>query len=259
MNKKYILRPVALALIPMLLNACASYQLSDKKPQFLISKSKEATKGVCGVAPFRYEPVDTGDKKLMTQSDRQKWDDIFYDAINIADICGRTVKVASPTNVPKEVNYLIDGKVTDFYFKKNWVPMFFPGWMGLTFITLGVYGIAAGPTTSTKGSFGFTTTLKDPKSGQILESIQEEFQSTDVMTIYSDENLNPYQNPGLAFEPTLNDLSKKLGEGIARAEERKKPPALSQHDQLIRQLGELRESGVLTEQEYVKKIDALSQ
>lgn len=213
-----IKKPVALLLIPLMLNACAAYRLTDKKPQYLVAKSHEATRGVCAVAPFTFAPTDASDQKMMSAADLDQWNEIFFSAVNIADICARTIKVRSLREVPHETAYLIDGKVTEFYFKKNWVPMFFPGWMALTFFTLGVYGIAAGPTTSTKVDFGFTTTLRQHRSGKTLATIPEQFQSTDVMTIYSDENLNPYQNPGLAFEPTLNSVTKKLGEAISKAE-----------------------------------------
>lgn len=254
---KKIIRPVALALVPLFLNACAAYKLSDQNPQFLVAKSKTATQGLCAVTPFSYEPVDQDDKSLMSDKDLQRWNDIFYDSVNLSHICARTIKVPATVSIPASVNYVISGKVTNFYFKKNWVPMFFPGWMTLTVFTLGIYAIAAGPTTSTKVNFGFTTTLKDPSTGKIIDSIPESFESTDVMTMYSDTNTNPYHNTGMAFDPTLNDLTKKLGDRIAETENQKRSG--SKNDVAIRQLESLREAGVLSDKEYAQKINQLTQ
>jgi hypothetical protein len=245
---------VSASMIPVFLSGCASYRLSDKNPQYMVTKHAEATKGVCGIIPFEYVPIDIDDAKLMSKTDLEKWNELFLNAVNTADICGRTIRVASSKSIPKNVDYIIDGKVTSFYFKKNWVPMFFPGWVGLTFFTLGVYGIAAGPTTSTKVDFGFTANLKNPQTGQIYESIPERFESTDVMTIYSDDNDNPYGNPGLAFDSTINGATKKLQEAIIKT--RPKESDLGKNG-AIKSLKQLLDSGVLTMPEYLNKINSL--
>jgi hypothetical protein len=250
-----LFRITGLIMIPALLNACAAYRLSDKNPQYTLGKVHEATQGTCAVAPFRYEPTDKSDADLMTPKDLEIWNQQFFQAVNRADLCGRTIKVNAGQELPSSVDYLIDGKVTNFYFKKNWVPMFFPGWVGLTFFTLGVYAIAAGPTTSTKVDFGFTVNLKDPKTGTLLDSSAEKFQSTDVMTIYSDSNTNPYGNPGLAFAPTINNAMRKLSDAISRAEAQKPDDTRS----TLRKLGDLKKQGVLTEEEYLEKVRRLTE
>lgn len=106
--------------------------------------------------------------------------------------------------------------MNSFYFKKNWVPMFFPVWIGLTVFTFGVYGIAAGPMNTTKVDFGFTARLRNARTGRLVAAIPETFQSTDVMTVYSDSNDNPYGNPGLVFGSTLNNAMRRLGAAIAQ-------------------------------------------
>jgi len=238
-------------MVPVMLSGCAAYKLSDKNPQYMVTKHAEATKGTCGVVPFEYKPMDKGDSKLMVAADLSKWDQLFFDAVNTADICGKTVRVSSKKDIPASVDYLIDGQVNEFYFKKNWVPMFFPGYLGLTFITLGVYAIAAGPTTSTMVDFGFTANLRNAKTGLLIESIPEEFKSKDVMTMYSDDNDNPYGNPGLAFEPTINDVTHKLGEAIKKVEADKPKPSSGD---VIGSLHELNKKGLLSDEEFHQKL-----
>lgn len=244
-----LVRTTAWLMIPVMINGCAAYRLSDKNPQYPLTKVHRATHGVCAVAPFDYRPSDAGDADLMSRADLELWNRQFFQAINRADVCGRTLRVASASAVPAQADYLIDGTVTDFYFKKNWVPMFFPGWMGLTFFTLGIYGIAAGPTTSTMVDFAYTVNLKDAKTGKLIASIPEQFESKDVMTMYSDDNHNPYGNPGLAIGPTINDAMVKLAEAISRVD-----PA---SDDALESLRKLRDQGVLSEQEYSQKLDRL--
>lgn len=242
-------------LIPALLSACSTYHLKEHNPQYVLSKQAEATKDLCAVAPFSYEPIDQGDAKMMNKADLDKWNELFFEAFNRADICGRAIKVTSLDSIPAGAKFVIDGKVTEFSFERNWVPMFFPVWMGLTVISLGIYGLSAGPMTTTKSELGFSVNLKDAKSRQLIEANAERFESTDVQTLYSDDAGNPYNHPGLAFEPTLNEAMKKLSAAISRISGKESP--LSAREQKIKQLGELRDQGVLSNEEYAKKVDAI--
>lgn len=253
-TKSPVFKATAVALIPLLLNGCSAYRLTDKNPQYTLARAPEATRGVCGVRPFAYEPTDPGDTKLMAPADLAKWNVLFYEAANRADMCGRTIEIPSGSDVPKIVDYVIDGKVTEFYFKQNWVPMFFPVYMGMTVITLGIYAIAAGPTTSTKVDFGFTVNVKNARTGALLQSFPEKFESTDVMTMYSDANKNPYGNPGLAFEPTINDAMTKISGAIALAEGKPLPStSTTSRDHLAA----LKAQGLLSDDEYEQKLEAL--
>jgi hypothetical protein len=217
MSSNSFLKKVTVALvIPAFLSACSAYHLTDHNPRYALNMQAKATGGVCAVGPFSYEPSDKSESKLMDQSDLDQWNTLFFEAVNRSDICSRTIKVTSPGTVPPGATYLIDGKITEFYFQKNWVPMFFPVWMGMTVITLGIYGIAAGPMTTTKTEFGFTVNLKNVNTQKLMISEPQRYESTDVQTVYSDEAGNPYSNPGLAFEPTINEALQKLGEAIVR-------------------------------------------
>ena len=215
-------RIIAAALVPSLLSACSTYHLKDHNPQYVLGQQTKATPDMCAVAPFSFEPHDTDDSEMMNESDLGNWNQLFFEAFNRSGICGRAVRVSSPDQTPNSAKFLIEGTITEFSFEKNWVPMFFPVWMGMTILTLGVYGLAAGPMTTTKVEFGFTTNLKDAKTKQIIDSVAERFDSTDVQTLDSDSSGNPYNHPGLAFEPTINGTMKKIGLEISKIGEIKK-------------------------------------
>lgn len=252
-NKNLIGRGIVTAvLIPAMLSGCATYHLKDHKPGFVVNKQVKATKDVCAVAPFSFEPTDKSDAKMMNKADLEEWDDLFFQAVNRADVCGRAVKVSSMNSIPTNARYIIDGKVTEFSFERNWVPMFFPVWMGMTVITLGIYGLAAGPMTTTQADFAFTVNLKDAKTHQAIESITEQFEKTDVQTLYSDNAGNAYKNPGLAFEPTLNEAMRKLSSAITRLSS--KNVAVSAKDRALKDLQDLREKGELSHEEYYEQV-----
>ncbi|NOT12493.1 MAG: hypothetical protein HOP23_11775 [Methylococcaceae bacterium] len=201
--------------IPFLLSSCASYHLSDYTPVVPINKLKHQASSVCGIAPFNYEPIDKSDQDLMTQQDLAKWNEVFFQSINLSDICADTIRIDTMQS-PKNIDYIIDGTLKKFYFKKNWVPMLFPLHIGISFFTLSIYTWAAGPTTSTKVNLEYFANLKDAKTGKVIISVPETFASTDVMTIYSRDTENPYGNPGLALSPTMNDLAVKLAEALRK-------------------------------------------
>jgi hypothetical protein len=201
--------------IPFLLSSCSSYHLSESTPAVTINKLKHEASSVCGIAPFNYQPVDTSDQDLMTQQDLAKWNDMFFQSINLSDICAETIRIDKDHN-PTNIDYSIDGTLKKFYFKKNWVPMLFPLHIAISFFTLSIYTWAAGPTTSTKVNLEYFANIKDAKTGKVIISVPETFGSTDVMTIYSRDTENPYGNPGLALSPTLNDVALKFAEAIQK-------------------------------------------
>jgi hypothetical protein len=190
----------ALTAFPFLLSSCSSYHLSESTPAVTINKLKHEASSVCGIAPFNYQPVDTSDQDLMTQQDLAKWNDMFFQNINLSDICAETIRI-DKVHHPTNIDYIIDGTLKKFYFKKNWVPMLFPLHIAISFFTLSIYTWAAGPTTSTKVNLEYFANIKDAKTGKVILSVPETFASTDVMTIYSRDTENPYGNPGLAPMP----------------------------------------------------------
>ena len=206
----------ALTSLPFLLASCSSYHLSESTPTVSIIKLKHETRVVCGVAPFTYEPVDTSDQNLMSLQDLAKWNEVFFQSINLSDICSETIRIDNASKA-NNLDYIIEGSLKKFYFKKNWIPMLFPLHIGISFLTLSIYTWAAGPTTSTKVSLEYFATLKDSKTGKVITSVPETFDSTDVMTIYSKDTENPYGNPGLALSPTFNDVAVKFSEALRKA------------------------------------------
>jgi hypothetical protein len=248
LKHKLLNRLISIILIPAILAGCSSYRLSNQIPRFNVDYLEKSTHAVCAVENFKYTPTDKSETDLMSQEDLTKWNQLFFDSINYSGICGRTVK-ASELSPQDNVKYIVDGEVKAFYFKKNWIPMFIPVWLGLTFFSLGIYALAAGPITTSMVNFGFTVNIKDAKTGKLLAFIPESFKSTDIQTIYSNFNKNPYGNPGLAFSPTVNDSIKKISDAIRRTE----PEQVS--GGLVESLQKLHNEGVLTDSEYNAKLN----
>lgn len=217
------LKSTGAIMIPIFLSSCAHVHLADRSPEINIIKLSQATNSVCGVAPFVFEPTNKDEADLMTSADLAKWHKIFFDAVNLSDICKETIKLDSGSNVSKNIDYLIDGKITNFYFKKNWVPVFFPLHLGLSFFTIGIYTLAAGPTTTTKVDFKYIVNLKDAKTGAIITSIPESYKSIDPLTIYSSDTKNPYGNMSVAFTPLIDHSLVMLAEALRKIESRNKP------------------------------------
>jgi hypothetical protein len=84
-----------------------SYHLSESTPAVTINKLKHETSSVCGIAPFNYQPVDTSDQDLMTQQDLAKWNDVFFQSINLSVICAETIRIDKIHN-PNNIDYIID-------------------------------------------------------------------------------------------------------------------------------------------------------
>lgn len=216
------LKPTGILMIPIFISGCSHIHLADQSPQINVTKLSQSTASVCGVAPFGFEPTDKDQADAMTSADLAKWHKIYFDAVNLSDICKETIKLDSSNNIHQNIDYLIDGKITDFYFKKNWVPVFFPLHIGISFFTLGLYTLAAGPTTTTKVSFKYVVNLKDAKSGAIINTIQKSYESTDPLNIYSSDTKNPYGNPSIAISPLVDHSLVMLAEAIRKNESKNK-------------------------------------
>jgi hypothetical protein len=192
---------------------CSAYHLDDSQPQINVTKLRQSNAS-CAVTPFAWEPEEKSDSGNMRPADLEKWDQIYFDSVNLSDICAETVKVVPGGKVPNGIDYVIDGKISDFYFKKNWVPMFFPVHLGISLFTLTVYTWAAGPTTTTKVELKYTVRVKNIKTNSVIAEIPEHYSSTDVMTMYSRDTDHPYGNPGMVLAQVFNDANAKIAEAI---------------------------------------------
>ena len=194
--------------LSVLLPSCSSFNLSESPTTLTVKKQRRAKDAICVVKPFTFEPVETPDQEV-TPSDITRWQEILVDGLNQANIFAEVVAVKNDSKIDN-ANYVISGKIRKFYFKKNWVPTFFPGHIGLSFITLTVYTWAAGPTTATKVEFEIEVNLQDAKSGKTLGSFREQFSDTSALNIYSKGINNPYENPGLVFSAVIDSLATKI-------------------------------------------------
>ncbi|MBI4639263.1 MAG: hypothetical protein HY731_01130 [Candidatus Tectomicrobia bacterium] len=72
----------------------------------------------CVVKPFTYTPNHTG-QKGMGAEDWARWQEILTGGLNQSNIFADVVAQKSDP-IPENVAYSVEGKVTRFYFKKNW-------------------------------------------------------------------------------------------------------------------------------------------
>lgn len=208
-----LLKLWALLTIPAFLVSCSSFNLAEHSGDLSVKKQRRA-KDVTGVVqPFAYTPIESDEQDLMTKEDLLRWQEVLADGLNRSNIFADIVR-QNGDKVPDHTAYLIDGKIKRFYFKKNWVPTFFPLHLGLSFITLTGYTWAAGPTTVTKIDFQVEVNIKDAKSGEVIKTLSEQFQDTTTMNIYSKDLNNPYGNPNLVFARVIDSLAADMAAAL---------------------------------------------
>ena len=202
------MRPNALLilmLLPVLLTGCSSFSLSDNPGSLTVMKQRRVKDATLVVKSFNYTPVDKGDKE-MTPQDIEKWQEILVQGLDQSNIFAEVV-AEKGDRASGNAAYSVDGRITRYYFKKNWVPTFFPLHLAASFFTLTGYTWLGGPTTATKVDFEVQADLKDTKSGVLIKSFTERFQDTSAMNIYSKDMNSPYGNPSMALSKVIDSLA----------------------------------------------------
>jgi hypothetical protein len=213
----------AIVLLSVFLASCTSFNLAESPLSLTVKKQRRAKEAICVVKPFTYEPIkdkessSTSEKPTedeeVTQADINKWQELLVSGLNQSNIFAEVVPARSEGKVDN-ADYVLTGKIRRFYFKKNWVPTFFPGHIALSFFTLTIYTWAAGPTTVTKVDFEVEATLQDAKSGTIIGNFSERYTDTSALNIYSKGINNPYENPGLVFSTVIDALATKIAAAL---------------------------------------------
>lgn len=192
--------------IPVFLTGCSSFNLAEHSGDLPVKKQRRAKDVTAMVKPFDYSPIESDEGDLMVKEDLLRWQHILADGLNRSNVMTEVVSL-NGEKPPENVAYIIDGKVKRFYFKKNWVPTFFPLHLAASFFTLTGYTWLAGPTTVTKVDFQVEVQLKDAKSGEVVKTFTEQFQDTSSMNIYSKDTNNPYGNPSMVFSRVIDSLA----------------------------------------------------
>src|SRR5688572_17583900 len=114
---------IAFVTLSLSLLSCSSFNLSEHQGSLSVKKQRRAKDVICVVKPFTYNPSESGEEDLMSAPDLQRWQEMLADGLNQSNIVAEVV-AQNGDHIQENAAYVIDGKVTRFYFKKNWVPTF---------------------------------------------------------------------------------------------------------------------------------------
>jgi len=191
---------------------CATFDLSKQTGVLPIQKQREATSETLAVCGFRYEPQKSNDTPLDAM-DLQKWQSMVVAGIDQASIFGKVVS-CSGDEIPAAASYVLDGRITRFRFQKNWVPMFFPLHLGLSFFTFTGYTLFGGPTTMTIVRFAVEFELRKVDTNEVVLSLNKNYRSTRAVNIYSKSIGNPYSNPNMVFAEILGESAMAIAAAL---------------------------------------------
>jgi hypothetical protein len=194
-----------------LLSGCTSFRLADHRAPLLeVIKHRRASDSACAVLSFDSALEGGGS---LSPADVSRWQKLLAQGLDRSNIFAEVVAAPGHT-VPLEVDYVVDGEITEFNFQKNWVPTFFPGHVGLSLFTMSLYTWFAGPTTVTDVDFAVRVDVKDARTGELLDSFTEYYEDVSTLNIYTDGAGNPYQNPSLVFTQVINDVATKIAAAL---------------------------------------------
>jgi hypothetical protein len=124
------------------------------------------------------------------------------------------VEISSEAGAPAGADFLLGGRITRFWFEKNWVPTFFPIHLGLSFFTFTGYTLFGGPTTATVVRFSVEFHLQRADTGEEIAVFDENYRSTRAVNIYSKGAENPYDNPNLVFAQVIGSAATRIAAAL---------------------------------------------
>jgi len=198
--------------LSVFLSSCSSFSLSEYPGNLSVKKQRRAKDATLAVKSFTYDPVEKDADKL-TPEDMMKWQELLTRGIDQSNIFTEVI-MENGDRASDKTAYSVDGKITRYYFKKNWVPTFFPLHLAASFFTLTGYTWLAGPTTVTKVDFEVQVDLKESKSGALIKSFTERFQDTSALNIYSKDINSPYGNPGIVLTKVIDSLTSDMAAAL---------------------------------------------
>jgi hypothetical protein len=207
-GKEWQMRLRELSLLSVLLaflTSCSSFSLTDHPATLSVKKQRRAKDITLVVKAFKYEPIDQ-DEQEMAPADIVKWQELLAQGLDQSNIVTEVVPEKGD-RASDNAAYSVDGKITRYYFKKNWIPTFFPVHLAASVFTLSLYTWLAGPTTVTKVDFEVQADLKEVKTGTLIKSFTERYQDTSPVNIYTKDTNNPYGNPSLVFSKVIDSLA----------------------------------------------------
>lgn len=189
---------IALLLVPILSAGCTAFSLSEQSGTLPIAKQRRASDETLAVLPFPYQPADPDDASDLGAEDLAKWQNLLVAGLDQANIFAKVIPVSAGEPSPSS-DYVLDGRITNFRFQKNWVPVFFPLHLGLSFFTFTAYTLFGGPLTATIVRFTVEFQLRRADSPESIASFEKSYRSGRAVNVYSKGAENPYDNPNLVF------------------------------------------------------------
>jgi hypothetical protein len=203
--------PSVLALL-VAIPGCTTFHLYEQTGVLPIQKQRGATGEILAVCEFTYEAMDSGDTPLEA-SDLQRWQSIVVMGMDQANIFADVVS-CSGGEIPEVASYVLNGRIERFRFQKNWVPIFFPLHLGLSFFTFTGYTLFGGPTTVTIVRFAVKFELRKADTHEIVLSLNKNYRSTRAVNVYSNGVENPYDNPNLVFAEILGSTAMSIASAL---------------------------------------------
>jgi hypothetical protein len=208
---------VAALSLCMVSAGCSTYSLSDQSGVLPLAKHRRANDGKLAVALFEYVPDDPDDADKVTDGDLLALQRVLLNGFDQTDIFSSVVAADGTETlgaVDSQGDYVLDGRITNFRFEKNWVPTFFPVHVGMSFITLTGYTIFGGPTTATIVRMSVDFELRDGATGETVALFTERYTSTRAVNIYSKGAENPYENPNMVLAQIIDSAAKRMAVAI---------------------------------------------
>jgi hypothetical protein len=188
-------------LFVVVLPGCSTFHLYEQTGVLPIQKHRRVTDSTLAVRDFSYESQDPNDTDIVA-ADLDKWRSLVVSGINQANIFAEVIPY-SGDDAGALATYTLDGHITSFRFQKNWVPIFFPLHLGLSFFTFTGYTLFGGPTTATIVRFSVSFELRRADTDELITSFDKSYRSTRAVNVYSKGFENPYDNPNLVFAKIL--------------------------------------------------------
>lgn len=199
-----LLLALCLALAP----GCTSFRMADQFGALPIPRHRRAIDARCVVLPFERG----AHAEHLSAADLERWQELLAMGLDQSNLFASVV--AARTLDPATADFSLSGRLDRFRFRKNWVPMFFPLYLGLTFFTFSAYALVGGPTTLTHVQFAVDLELRDVRTGSALRSFSETHQSTRFLNAYTSTVDNPYENPNGLFGSVIDALATRIAAAL---------------------------------------------
>ena len=191
---------------------CSTFRLAEQSGTLAMQRHRQATDGILAIGEFRFESDEDNDTTLEA-SDLAQWQNVVVSALDQSNVFGEVVGFTGDVPDPR-ASYVLDGRITRFRFEKNWVPMFFPIHLGLSFLTFTGYTLFGGPITMTVVRFAVEFDLRSTETDETIASIERNYRSTRATNVYTKGVDNPYDNPNMVFSEILESAAIEIAASL---------------------------------------------